>query len=330
MEVSEYLDSLRNGGRPNNNCNSSHWVAGCEPGWACSTGRDVLVDLQIPGPYPQEYLIAAPVVRGSFAPPLVLWVPTARSPLTLQADVNHILTNSHQDCRIILVFVRIFGPMLVQTMRCFVMLAPIVQQLSGEYLVAVGRCITLTTCDSNAESQNIHAYGVMLIVSCSLPIVWQSFGCVEHHSADYIQLFGSNPHNPRTKIRQIHSEATARTVREKAQARARWKSAKESARKRSIYDDLAFQTKPEVTFIVFILCSVFCFVFYLVLVFLLDSSTQIYRAKSNEIRSPVLAPKKEDPKEEPVDNNLDKQQQVVVVGKIYIKLCYGRKCKNND
>ncbi|GFP84818.1 putative deoxyribonuclease tatdn1 [Phtheirospermum japonicum] len=66
-------------------------------------------------------------------------------------------------------------------------------------------------------------------------------------------------------------------------------------------------------------------VFYLVLVFLLDSSTQIYRAKSNEIRSPVLFPKKEAPKEEPVDNNLDKQQQVVVVGKIYIKLCYGRK-----
>ncbi|GFQ00249.1 thermospermine synthase acaulis5 [Phtheirospermum japonicum] len=28
IEVSEYLVSLRNGGRPNRNCNSSHWVAG--------------------------------------------------------------------------------------------------------------------------------------------------------------------------------------------------------------------------------------------------------------------------------------------------------------
>ncbi|GFP86505.1 aspartic proteinase-like protein 2 [Phtheirospermum japonicum] len=160
--------------------------------------------------------------------------------------------------------------------------------------------------------------------------------CVEHHSADYIQLFGSNPHNPRMKIRQIHREATARTVREKAQARARWKSSKEAARKRSIYDDLTFQTKPESIFIVFILCSASFFPLKTMTLiasigFLLGfglltgqlySSTQIYRAKSNEVRSPVLAPKKEAPKEELVDNNIDKQQQVVVVGKIYIKLCY--------
>ncbi|GFQ00500.1 putative white-brown complex homolog protein 30 [Phtheirospermum japonicum] len=134
---------------------------------------------KIPGPYPHKYPVAAPVVRGSFAPPLVHWVPTARSPLTteVQEDVNHILTNSHQG-RIILVVVRRFGPMLVQTMRNYCPMGSTDEK----------RCITLTTCDSNAESQNIHAYGVMLIVSCSLP-VWKSFGSVEHHYADYIKLW---------------------------------------------------------------------------------------------------------------------------------------------
>ncbi|GFP89227.1 ABC transporter g family member 28 [Phtheirospermum japonicum] len=226
-----------------------------EPGAMCR------LTYKIPGPYPQEYMIVASVVRGSFAPPLVHWVPTARSPLTteVQADVNRL---PNYTC----VYANILA-------------------------------------DARSNNEELLPYGIY------------EKRCIEHHSADYIQLFGSNPHNPERRYAKYTGEATARTVREKVEARARWKSAKEAARKRSIYDDLAFQTKPEATFIVFILCSA--------------SSTQIYRAKSNKIRSPVLAPKKEAPKEEPVDNNLDKQQ-VVVVGKIYIKLCYGRKCKNND
>ncbi|GFQ01507.1 ABC transporter g family member 24 [Phtheirospermum japonicum] len=155
------------------------------------------------------------------------------------------------------------------------------------------RCITLTTCDSNTESQNIHSYGVMLIAALSTTLL------IIYKCSDQILT-------TRDRKYAKYREAAARAATEKTQARAMWKSTKVDARKRfSTWSWSSYWTA-------------------------LHSSTQLYRAKSNEIGSLVLAPKKEAPKEEPVDNNLDKQQQVVVVGQIYIKLCYGRNSTNND
>ncbi|PIM98016.1 hypothetical protein CDL12_29508 [Handroanthus impetiginosus] len=46
-EVEVYFNNLNNGGsylKPSQNCNSSFWVSGCEPGWACRTDTEDQVD----------------------------------------------------------------------------------------------------------------------------------------------------------------------------------------------------------------------------------------------------------------------------------------------
>ena len=48
-EAEIYFSNLKSGGdslKLNRNCNSSHWVAGCEPGWACGLDNDDPVDLK--------------------------------------------------------------------------------------------------------------------------------------------------------------------------------------------------------------------------------------------------------------------------------------------
>nr|GMD22653.1 ABC transporter G family member 28-like [Ipomoea batatas] len=54
--------------KPNMNCNLSSWVPGCEPGWACSVGKDVQVDLKNSNEIPFRTLECQPCCEGFFCP----------------------------------------------------------------------------------------------------------------------------------------------------------------------------------------------------------------------------------------------------------------------
>lgn len=54
--------------RPNQNCNLTSWVSGCEPGWACSVGQDQQVDLKNAQDMPPRTQNCQPCCEGFFCP----------------------------------------------------------------------------------------------------------------------------------------------------------------------------------------------------------------------------------------------------------------------
>lgn len=54
--------------QPNKNCNLSSWVDGCEPGWACSVGRNKQVDLKNKEHIPTRIQDCQPCCEGFFCP----------------------------------------------------------------------------------------------------------------------------------------------------------------------------------------------------------------------------------------------------------------------
>lgn len=70
-EAEIYFDNLKNGGnylKPNRNCNSSHWVTGCEPGWACSTNNEEPVDPRDSRYIPERGFNCDACCEGFFCP----------------------------------------------------------------------------------------------------------------------------------------------------------------------------------------------------------------------------------------------------------------------
>ncbi|KAK6156348.1 hypothetical protein DH2020_010596 [Rehmannia glutinosa] len=213
-EVAVYLDNLRNGGnylKPNRNCNSSRWVNGCEPGWACSTDdTEEQVDLKNSRDIPARGLdCACPL--GSYCPlatfnentsrcePYAYQLPSGQSNHTcgganMWADAR---TNSEVFCS-----AGSYCPTITERIPCS----------SGNYCPMGStdekRCFKLTTCDPKTESQNIHAYGVMLIAALSTILL------IIYNCSDQILT-------TRERRYAKYREAAARTVKEKTQARAR-------------------------------------------------------------------------------------------------------------
>ena len=60
-ESSNYLE-------PNQNCNLSSWIDGCEPGWACSVGKDQKVDMKNIQDVPLRNKDCQPCCEGFFCP----------------------------------------------------------------------------------------------------------------------------------------------------------------------------------------------------------------------------------------------------------------------
>ncbi|KAL0303260.1 UNVERIFIED_CONTAM: ABC transporter G family member 24 [Sesamum radiatum] len=242
-EVEVYFNSLNNGGlKPNRNCNSSYWLPGCEPGWACSAGTEEPVDLknsqEIPArgsncqsccegffcPYGITCMIPCPL--GSYCPLATLNKNTARcEPYSYQlppTQPNHtcgganIWTDAHTSTEIFC-SAGSYCPTSTERRPCSSGNYPNIFPLSDKFL----GCFKLTTCDSRAASQNIHAYGVMLIAALSTLLL------IIYNCSDQILT-------TRERRYAKSREAAARTVREKTQARARWKAAKEAAKKHAI------------------------------------------------------------------------------------------------
>lgn len=242
-EAEVYFSNLKNGGnylKPNRNCNSSQWAEGCEPGWACSLDTDDPVDLKnsrdVPARgsgcdtccegffCPQGLTCMIPCPLGSYCPLATLNPDTGRcDPYTYTipaAMPNHSCgganmwadsrTNSEVFCS-----AGSYCPTSIEKLPCS----------SGNYCPKGStdekRCFRLTTCDSQSDSQNIHAYGVMLIAALSTLLL------IIYNCSDQIIT-------TRERRYAKSREAAATTVREKTQARARWKVAKEAAKKHAI------------------------------------------------------------------------------------------------
>lgn len=53
--------------KPNKNCNLTSWVSGCEPGWACSAGKDIDLKKDIKE-IPKRTKNCKPCCEGFFCP----------------------------------------------------------------------------------------------------------------------------------------------------------------------------------------------------------------------------------------------------------------------
>ncbi|KZV51544.1 ABC transporter G family member 24-like [Dorcoceras hygrometricum] len=237
-EVEIYFNNLLNGmnrARPNRNCNSTYWVAGCEPGWACMTDTEEQVDLRNSQEVRARVTDCQSCCEGFFCPSgITCMIPCplgAHCPLgTLNKTTgicdpysyrippgqpNHSCggANIWADARTnreVFCSAGSYCPTNTLELPCS----------SGNYcpMGSTGekRCFRLTTCDPKTESQNIHLYGVMLIGALSTLLL------IIYNCSDQILTI-------RERRYRKSREAAVRNVREKTQARTRWKSAKDAA-----------------------------------------------------------------------------------------------------
>ncbi|KAI8014422.1 hypothetical protein LOK49_LG05G00734 [Camellia lanceoleosa] len=226
--------------RPNKNCNLTSWASGCESGWASSVPPNVKVDLKDSKDMPERTHASQPCCEGFFCPqgitcmipcPLGSYCPHAKlnkttgicDPYLYQlppGKVNHtcggadtwadVASSSEMFCS-----AGSYCPTNNERVPCS----------SGHYCrlgsTAELSCFRLSTCNPNTINQNIHAYGLILIGSLSIILL-------------IIYNFSDQVISTRYKRLAESREAAARSARETAQARERWKSAKDGAKKRAV------------------------------------------------------------------------------------------------
>ncbi|XP_022765394.1 ABC transporter G family member 24-like isoform X2 [Durio zibethinus] len=223
--------------RPNKNCNLTSWVSGCEPGWACSIGPNQQVDLEnslvIPDRIhdcqaccegflcPRGLTCMIPCPLGSHCPVATLNKATGIcEPYSYQlppGQPNHtcgganIWADVHSSSEVFC-SAGSYCPTTTQEKPCS----------SGHYCrmgsTSEKRCFRLTSCNSNTSNQDLHAYGIMLIAA-TITLLLIIYNC-----SDQVLT---------TRERRLAKarEAAARSARETAKARQRWKTAKNAAKK---------------------------------------------------------------------------------------------------
>ncbi|PIA26834.1 hypothetical protein AQUCO_08700012v1 [Aquilegia coerulea] len=242
-ELKFYFKGLFEGGatsnylKPNKNCNLTSWVPGCEPGWACSVGQNQKVNLKDSREMPARTRDCQPCCEGFFCPygltcmipcPLGAYCPLAKlnkttgvcDPYHYQlppGKPNHtcggadlwadVLSGSQLFCS-----AGSYCPTTTKKIPCS----------KGHYCrmgsTSEKKCFKLTSCDPNTANQNLHAYGVMLLAALGTLLV------IIYNCSDQVLT-------TREKRQAKSREAAARSARETAQARERWKSAKDVAKK---------------------------------------------------------------------------------------------------
>ncbi|XP_058204605.1 ABC transporter G family member 28-like isoform X2 [Rhododendron vialii] len=237
-EAKFYFNNFVGGGSvvlPNKNCNLTSWVPGCEPGWACSVNPTVQVSLNESEDIPSRTLDCQACCEGFFCPegltcmipcPLGSYCPLATlnettgmcDPYLYQlppGQPNHTCgaANIWTDvARSSEVFCSAgsYCPTSIEKVSC-----------SRGHYCRMGsmyekRCFKLASCHADAVYQNIYAYGIMLIAALAT-ILFIIYNCSD-------QVLSTR------ERRQAKSrEAAARSVRQKTQARERWKSGKNAA-----------------------------------------------------------------------------------------------------
>ncbi|XP_065870875.1 ABC transporter G family member 24-like [Euphorbia lathyris] len=229
-EIDNYL-------KPNKNCNLTSWLPGCEPGWACSVGDGQPVDLQNSQVIPARTHSCRTCCEGFFCPhgltcmipcPLGSYCPLAKlnkttgvcEPYHYQlppGQPNHTCGGANIWADVgssseIFCSAGSYCPSTVQKKSCS----------SGHYCrmgsTAEQSCFKLTSCKANSTNQNIHAYGIMLLAAlCTVLLI----------------IYNCSGHVLTTRERRLAKsrESAARSARETARARQRWRTAKDAAKK---------------------------------------------------------------------------------------------------
>ncbi|KAJ7972375.1 ABC transporter G family-like protein [Quillaja saponaria] len=226
--------------KPNKNCNLSFWVSGCEPGWGCSVGKNQKVDLKNSRDVPYRTEDCQPCCEGFFCPqgmtcmipcPLGSYCPMAKlnkttgicDPYGYQippGDTNHtcggadiwadVVSSSEIFCS-----PGSYCPTTTQRVPCS----------SGHYCrmgsTSQLPCFKLASCNPKTANQNIHFYGIILIAGLSTLLL------IIYNCSDHVL-------SARERRQAKSREAAARHARETAQARDRWKSAKNVAKKSKV------------------------------------------------------------------------------------------------
>ncbi|KAK7393054.1 hypothetical protein VNO78_21505 [Psophocarpus tetragonolobus] len=242
-EIKFYLSSLlersksANYLKPNKNCNLSSWVSGCEPGWACSVPTSQQLDFRNSKEIPARTTNCQSCCEGFFCPhgitcmipcPLGSYCPLATlnnttgvcEPYLYQLppmQPNHtcgganiwadVSSSSEMFC--------LAGSYCSNTTKR-------IPCSSGHYCrmgsISEQRCFKLSSCDANTVTQNMHAYGIMLIAALSTLLL-------------IIYSFSDQVLSIRERRMAKSREAAARSVRKTTNARQRWKDAKDAAKK---------------------------------------------------------------------------------------------------
>ncbi|XP_047180627.1 ABC transporter G family member 24-like [Vigna umbellata] len=242
-EVKFFLDSLlgksvsANYLKPNKNCNLTSWVSGCEPGWACSNLSSQKVDLKNSKEIPARTSNCQPCCEGFFCPhgitcmipcPLGSYCPLAKlnkttgvcEPYLYQLppmQPNHTCGGANVWADVssssdIFCSAGSYCPTTTKRISCS----------SGHYCrmgsTSEKRCFKLSSCNSNTATQNMRAYGIMLIAALSTLLL------IIYNCSDQVLT---------TRERRVAKsrEAAARSARKTANARQRWQFAKDATMK---------------------------------------------------------------------------------------------------
>ncbi|KAK4279655.1 hypothetical protein QN277_011397 [Acacia crassicarpa] len=223
--------------KPNKNCNLTSWVSGCEPGWACSVGSQQQVDLQNSKEIPARTASCQACCEGFFCPqgltcmipcPLGSYCPLARlnettgvcEPYLYQLppnQPNHTCGGANiwadfSSSNEIFCSAGSYCPTTTKRVPCS----------SGHYCrtgsTSEKRCFKLSSCNSKTATQNLHAYGIMLIAALSTLLL------IIYNFSDQVLAI-------RERRVAESREAAARSARKTANARQRWQFAKDAAKK---------------------------------------------------------------------------------------------------
>ncbi|KAJ8768627.1 hypothetical protein K2173_023531 [Erythroxylum novogranatense] len=224
----------------NKNCNLSSWVSGCEPGWACTVGKGVKTELKSTKEIPVRTAECAPCCEGFFCPhgltcmlpcPLGAYCPLSKlnemtgvcDPYQYQLPSgrpNHtcggadtwadVASTSEVFCS-----AGSYCPSTTQKIPCS----------RGHYCrtgsISQKGCFKMATCTPQSSNQNITAYGVLVFAGISFLLI------IIYNCSDQVIA-------TREQKQAQTREKAVQEVRETVQAREKWKSAKDIAKKHAI------------------------------------------------------------------------------------------------
>ncbi|XP_072955114.1 ABC transporter G family member 28-like [Typha angustifolia] len=242
-EIKFYFSSLygSEGGKktshlkPNNNCNLTSWVPGCEPGWACSINGDQVDPQDISDHLPPRTLSCRPCCEGFFCPsgitcmipcPLGAYCPLATlnettgvcDPYNYQLPAgkpNHTCGTADKWADVgsapeIFCPAGSYCPSTIQKINC----------TSGHYCrmgtTHENKCFRKDSCKPNSAKQHLTIVGALLIVAFSLLLL------VIYNFSDQFLTY-------REKRKSKSREAGAKMAKDSVVARERWKGAKDIA-----------------------------------------------------------------------------------------------------
>nr|GMC89036.1 putative white-brown complex homolog protein 30 [Ipomoea batatas] len=200
--------------KPNPNCNLTSWVPGCEPGWACSIPKGEKVDLRNSKVIPDRTLDSQPCCEGFFCPKgLTCMILSFSSKAKIFSNYAELV-----ECRNSLLVCMIFFCHLV--IAC----------PRGSYCPLA----TLNKATGVCDPYHYQIPPGELNHSCGGADIWAGDASSEGGALTFILIIFYNFSDQVITTRYARMaksrEAAAKHARETAQARERWKSAKEVAK----------------------------------------------------------------------------------------------------